>query len=101
MPQPTSHLFAYVRTVSDFRPDVTAIVLFGLEVKDDDPVYLLIRFEDYGKLQIEGDHLILGLDEALESAEFEYGILPNDWRVMSEAEIQRIDSNIRSSDLPV
>jgi len=48
MPQPTSHLFAYVRTVSDFRPDVTAIVLFGLEVKDDDPVYLLIRFEDYG-----------------------------------------------------
>lgn len=50
-------------------------MLFGLEVKDDDPVYLLIRFEDYGKLQIEGDHLILGLDEALESAEFEYGIL--------------------------
>lgn len=33
---------------------------------------------------------MLGLDEALESAEFEYGILPNDWRVMSEAETQRI-----------
>ncbi|MFJ4255956.1 hypothetical protein ACIP01_03245 [Pseudomonas monteilii] len=99
MPKPTSHLFAYVRTVSDFRPDVTAIVIFGLEVTNDGPVYLLIRFEDYEELQIEGDHLFLGLDEALESAEFEYGILPSDWRVMTEAEIQRIDWNISSSDL--
>ncbi|WJD60239.1 hypothetical protein [Pseudomonas kurunegalensis] len=100
MPKPTSHLFAYVRTVSDFRPDVTAIVIFGLEVANDDPVYLLIRFKDYEEVQIEGDHLFPGLDEALESAEFEYGILPSDWRVMTEAEIQRIDWNIRSSDLP-
>ncbi len=53
MPQPTSHLFAYVRTVSDFRPDVTAIVLFGLEVKDDGPLYLLIRFEDYVKFRFK------------------------------------------------
>ncbi|WDG78657.1 hypothetical protein PUP68_14605 [Pseudomonas chlororaphis] len=90
MPQPTSHLLAYVRKISDFRPDVTAIVLFGLKAEDDGLVYLEIRFNDYGKLQIEGDHLMLGLDEALESAEFEYGILPNNWRVMSEAEIQRI-----------
>jgi hypothetical protein len=90
MSQHTSHLFAYVRKISDFRPDVTAIVLFGLKAEDDDLVYLEIRFKDYGELQIEGDHLMLGLDEALESAEFEYGILPNDWRVMSEAEIQRI-----------
>ncbi|WPN55830.1 hypothetical protein [Pseudomonas sp. P9_31] len=90
MPQPTSNLFAYVRKISDFRPDVTAIVLFGLKAEDDDLVYLEIRFKDYGELQIEGDHLMPGLDEALESAEFEYGILPNDWRVMSEAEIQRI-----------
>jgi predicted nucleotidyltransferase len=90
MPESTSHLFAYVRKISEFRPDVTAIVLFGLVVEGDDLVYLEIRFQDYGELQIEGDHLILGLDEALEIAEFEYGILPNDWRVMSEAEIQRI-----------
>lgn len=90
MPQPTNHLFAYVRKISDFRSDVTAIVLFDLKVEDDYRVYLEIRFEDYGKLQIEGDHIMLGLDEALESAEFEYGILPSDWRVMSEAEIQRI-----------
>lgn len=90
MPQHTNHLFAYVRKISNFRPNVTAIVLFGLKAEDDDLVYLEIRFKDYGELQIEGDHLMLGLDEALESAEFEYGILPNDWRVMSEAETQRI-----------
>jgi hypothetical protein len=74
-------------------------VIFGLEVKNDHPVYLLIRFEDYEELQIEGDHLIPGLAEALKIAELEYGILPSDWRVMSEAEIQRIDENIRSSDI--
>jgi hypothetical protein len=90
MPQSTSHLFAYVRKISDFRPDVTAIVLFGLKVEGDDPVYLEIRFRDYKELQIEGDHLMLGLEDALESAEFEYGILSSDWRAMSEAEIQRI-----------
>jgi hypothetical protein len=67
MPQHKSHLFAYVRKISDFRPDVTAIVLFGQKAEDDDVVYLEIRFEDYGELQIEGDHLILGLDEALEA----------------------------------
>lgn len=90
MTQSTSHLFAYVRKISDFRPDVTAIVLFGMKVDGDDPVYLEIRFQDYEGLRIEGDHLMLGLEEALESAEFEYGILPSDWRAMSEAEIQRI-----------
>ncbi|MGY2339028.1 hypothetical protein ACW9HW_07245 [Pseudomonas sp. SDO5532_S415] len=94
MPQSTSHLFAYVRTISEFRPDVTAIVLFGLKVEGDDLVYLEIRFQDYGELQIEGDHLMVGLDEALESAEFEYGILPSDWRVMSETEIQRIPFSV-------
>ncbi|MDC6488370.1 hypothetical protein EIG75_17090 [Pseudomonas syringae] len=90
MPESTNHLFAYVRKISDFRPDVTAIVLFNLKVEDGYRAYLEIRFKDYGKLQIEGDHLMLGLNEALESAKFEYGILPIDWRVMSEAEIQRI-----------
>jgi hypothetical protein len=94
MPQSTSHLFAYVRTISEFRPDVTAIVLFGLKVEGVDLVYLEIRFQDYGELQIEGDHLMVGLDEALECAAFEYGILPSDWRVMSETEIQRIPFSV-------
>jgi len=65
-------------------------VLFGLEIEGDNPVYLEIRFEDYETLQIEGDHLMLGLEEAMESAELEYGILRSDWREMSEMEIQRI-----------
>ncbi|POA31771.1 MULTISPECIES: hypothetical protein [Pseudomonas] len=94
MPKPTSYLFAYVRKVSEGRPDVTAIVLFGLQAEGGDPVYLEIRFRDYEKMQIEGDHLMLGLEEALESAELEYGILPNDWRAMSEAEIQRIPFSV-------
>ncbi|MGE8064068.1 hypothetical protein [Pseudomonas sp. NPDC089569] len=94
MPQPTSHLFSNVRKISDFRPDVTAIVLFCLKAEDNDLVHLEIRFKDYAELQIAGDHLMLGLDEALESAEFEYGILPNDWRVMSETEIQRIPLSV-------
>lgn len=93
MPFLAKHLFANVRKISDFRPDVTAIVLFGLEVTDDSPVYLQIRFLDYDKLEIEGDHLMLSLEEAMDSAEFEYGILQSDWRPMSEMEIQRIDKD--------
>ncbi|WP_274610241.1 hypothetical protein [Pseudomonas sp. TH21] len=33
---------------------------------------------------------MLGLEEAMESAELECGILRSDWREMSEMEIQRI-----------
>lgn len=53
MPQHTSHLFAYVRKISNFRTDVTAIVLFGLKAEDDDLVYLEIRFKDYRELQMK------------------------------------------------
>ncbi|MGE9764986.1 hypothetical protein [Pseudomonas sp. PDM20] len=90
MPQPAKHLFANVRKISDFRPDVTAIVLFGMEATDGNPVYLEIRFLDYDALEIEGDHLMLSLEEAMDSAETEYGILKSDWRPMTELEIQRI-----------
>ncbi|WP_156043960.1 hypothetical protein [Pseudomonas mandelii] len=72
------------------RPWVTAIVLFGLEVEGDAPVYLEIRFEDYQALQIEGDHLMLTLEETMKCAEAEYGIVPSDWRAMSQHEIDRI-----------
>ncbi|MCU1784790.1 hypothetical protein NTD80_18735 [Pseudomonas sp. 13B_2.1_Bac1] len=90
MPQPTNCFFAKVRKLNEFRPGVTSLVLFGLEIEGDNPVYLEIRFEDYEALQIEGDHLMLGLEDAMESAELEYGILRSDWREMSEMEIQRI-----------
>lgn len=65
-------------------------MLFGLEVEGDASVYLEIRFEDYQALQIESDHLMLTLEEAMKCAEAEYGIAPSDWRVMSQHEIDRI-----------
>ena len=91
------HLFANVRTVDDYRPSVTAIVLFGLEVEGEGLVYLEIRFEDYLGLKIEGDHLMLTLEEAMESAEHEYGISASDWRAMSQDEIDRIPFFIKGN----
>ena len=87
------YLFAKVRQPCEYRPNVTAIVLFGLEVEGEDeaPVYLEIRYIDYCRQQIEGDHLMLSLEEALESARVDYGILRTNWRAMSRAEIDRID----------
>lgn len=87
------YLFAKVRQPCEYRPNVTAIVLFGLEVEggEDPPVYLEIRFIDYGTQQVEGDHLMLSLAQALESARADYGILPADWRALSQEEIDRID----------
>lgn len=85
------YLFANVRQPCDYRPNVTAIVLFGLEVTgEDEPVYLEIRFIDYDSRQVEGDHLMLSLEEALEYARLDYGIEEQDWREMSQQEINRI-----------
>lgn len=87
------YLFATVRQPCEYRPNVTAIVLFGLRVEGagEPPVYLEIRFIDYHSLQVEGDHLMLSLQDAVASAHVDYGILPSDWRVMSQHEIDRID----------
>lgn len=43
------YLFAKVRQPCEYRPNVTAIVLFGLEVEGEGevPVYLEIRYIDY------------------------------------------------------
>lgn len=92
MSQAPVYLFAKVRQPCEYRPGVTAIVLFGLEVEGEGepPVYLEIRFIDYAGQQIEGDHLMLSLEDALESARVDYGILQADWRAMSPAEIARI-----------
>ena len=91
MKKEPKYLFANVRQPCDYRPNVTAIVLFGLKVMgDDEPVYLEIRFIDYDSLQIEGDHVLPALEEALEYALFDYGIDELDWREMSQQEINRI-----------
>lgn len=91
MTQAPSYLFAYVRHPCEGRPHVTAIVLFGLTVEgEDSPVYMEIRFIDYLARQIDGDHLMFSLDQALISARNDYGILETDWRAMSTEEIERI-----------
>ncbi|WP_218187208.1 hypothetical protein [Pseudomonas sp. ENNP23] len=93
MSHTVQYLFAEVRRVSEFRPEVTAIVLFGAEVQGENPMYLEIRFFDYETLDIEGDHLTESLEEAMKYAEIEFGILHDDWRPMNEEEIERIPIN--------
>lgn len=90
-PQPL-HMVADVKVPCAYRPSVSTIVLFGLEVagEHEPPVYMEIRFVDYASQQIEGDHLMITLEQALESAEQDYGISKDDWRQMSDAEIARI-----------
>jgi beta-xylosidase len=92
MPQVPQHLFALVRQACKYRPEVTAIVLFGLAVEGEGepPLYMEIRFTDYTRLQIEGEHMMLSLDEAIAAARHDYGILPLDWRQMSQEEVDRI-----------
>ncbi|KMN21547.1 hypothetical protein TU85_19005 [Pseudomonas helleri] len=92
MTQTPLYLFANVRYPCEGRPNMTAIVLFGLTVQgEDSPVYMEIRFIDYLARQIDGDHLMFSLDHALMSARNDYGILETDWRAMSTEEIDRID----------
>lgn len=92
MTQAPQHLFAFVQQRCEYRPAVTAIVLFGLKVEGEgeSPVYMEIRFIDYGSQQVEGEHLMLSLEEALEHARDDYGILQTDWRAMSREEMDRI-----------
>ncbi|WP_246871577.1 hypothetical protein [Pantoea ananatis] len=92
MKKEPKYLFAKVRQPCDYRPNVTAIVLFGLKVMgDDETVYLEIRFIDYDSLQVEGDHMMFSLEEALKFALIDYGIEELDWREMSQQEINRIE----------
>lgn len=92
MKKEPKYLFANVRQPCDYRPNVTAIVLFGLKVMgEDEPIYHEIRFIDYDSLQVEGDHMMLSLEEALEYALFDYGIEELDWREMSPQEINWIE----------
>ena len=92
--QPLHHLFAPVRRASEFRPQVTSLVLFGLNTADGGVVYLTIRYSDYKNDLIEGDHLMLSLDEAQAYAQDEYGIAPNDWQPLSAVEIKKVDAGI-------
>ena len=92
MLQAPRHLFAQVRQACEYRPSVTAIVLFGLAVEGEGepPVYMEIRFIDHARLQIEGEHMMLSLDAAIAAARHDYGILRQDWRQMSQEDVERI-----------
>ncbi|MDH0337325.1 hypothetical protein [Metapseudomonas otitidis] len=81
MNQDVQYLFAEVRRASEFRPEVTAIVLFGAEVQGKNPMYLEIRFIDYEALDIEGDNLMGSLEEAME-----YGKLSSESCMMTGAQ---------------
>ena len=88
------HLFANVRHPDYFRPEVTSIVLFGLASTDGQILYLEIRYIDFERKIIEGDHLMWSLGEAYENAFRDYGIREVDWRPLSKVEIEKIESGI-------
>ena len=88
------YLFAHVRHSDDFRSEVTSIVLFGLASTDAQIFYLEIRYIDFERNIIEGDHLMWSLEEAYEYAFRNYGIREIDWCPLSRVEIERIESGI-------
>lgn len=88
------YLFAHVRHPDDFRPKVTSIVLFGLASTEGQIFYLEIRYIDFERNIIEGDHLMWSLEEAYEYAFIDYGIRELDWRPLSKVEIEKIESII-------
>ncbi|WP_243247505.1 hypothetical protein [Pseudomonas maioricensis] len=91
-PPSPRYLLANVR-----NPDgtgVTALVAFGLVTDDAEFIYLVIRYIDYTQPRVEGDHVYFSLEEVIAAAQDEYGIEPQDWRPLSEAEIRAIDARI-------
>ncbi|MCQ4317172.1 hypothetical protein EA797_03950 [Stutzerimonas zhaodongensis] len=94
MNETPQYLFSHVKHADDYRPDVTAIVLFGMAATDGHVFYLEIRYIDYENDIVEGDHLMWSLEEAYEYAFRDYGIQKNDWRQLSLEEIKAIDSGI-------
>jgi hypothetical protein len=94
MSESPKYLFAHVRHPDDFRPEVTSVVLFGLASTDGQIFYLEIRYIDFEKNIIEGDHLMWSLEEAYECALRDYGVREADWRPLSKVEIEKIESGM-------
>ena len=88
------YLFSDVKRPDEFSPDVTSVVLFGLVSTDGQVFYLEIRYIDYGKDVVEGDHLTWSLEEAYEYALRDYGIQKNDWRPLTKVEVEAIGRGI-------
>lgn len=88
------YLFSECQQSNQFHPSVSSIVLFGMTCADGDIVYLEIRYIDYNKNIIEGDHLWSSLGEALHYSYTDFGINEGQWRTLSLDEILRIDHSI-------
>ena len=86
---------AGVQVKPRYSPDVESLVLFELRDTKDQPVYLLIRFYNWAKFEVEGDHLFILLEEALHEAQDEYGISASDWQDISDDERKRVDDSIQ------
>ena len=89
------YLFSDVKIPDPYRPDVKSIVLFGLQCSDGSTVYLEIRYIDYENDVVEGDHLMLSLEESYEYAIRDYGIQKSDWRDLTSQEIEKIGREIK------
>lgn len=87
------NLFANVRKQNPFRPAVKSVALLGMR-GDDQPWYMQVRFYDFATMDIEGDHLMFSLQEAINHAQADYGILESDWRPLQPGEVDSIPSFI-------
>jgi len=88
------YLFSQCQQPNQYHPDVSSIVLFGVTCDDGEVVYLEIRYIDYDRNLVEGDHLWLSLEEALHYSYVDFGISEGEWKALSSDEILRIDLNI-------
>jgi len=88
------YLFSQCQQSNQYHPDVSSIVLFGMTCDDGAVVYLEIRYIDYDRNIVEGDHLWLSLEEALHYSYVGFGISEEQWSALSSDEILRIDRNI-------
>lgn len=83
------NLFANVREKCPWRPTVKSVALLGMR-GDHEPMYMMVRFCDFDSQDIEGDHLMFSLEEAMDSSREEFGILESDWRTLRPEEVDAI-----------
>jgi hypothetical protein len=86
-------LYAPVKKQSP-REGIASAVICELEASEGDPVYLMIRYFDLHRTEIEGDHLYLTMQEAKADALAEFGIESMSWNPLSVQESIRIFNTI-------
>jgi len=84
--------YLYVRLEEPDEDGITALVAYGMPASDGDVVYLIIRYFDYEKYSVQGDHLYISFNEAMDDVFKDYALTRNDWRELTAEEIMRIDA---------